>query len=298
MDTQDQRILCMLYEMGTIKAVSDALYITQPAISYRVKKLEEEFFIKILVRERRGVSFTPEGAYLVEYAKKSLEDLYIAKETLNSFSSEVQGTLRLGVANIFAHYKLPILLKSFQFLFPKVKVKLHTGLSPEIIDMLKNNKIDVGVENCGYNWSGEKEILCQEGICMISYEKIDFKNIHKYPLISTKRNHVLQQIINTWFRENYKQQPRAMMEVDFVDTCKTMVENGLGIAVVPSFCLRETDNLFVKNLTNSFGEPLFRNVFVNYKEGARKLPVVDNFLSHIRNHQYGSVNMSPDLLKR
>ena len=281
MDTQDLNILCMLSELGSIKAVGDALYLTQPAISYRIKKLEDEFAIQILIRESKGVTFTPKGEYLVEYARKSLDELHLAKQTLNNFSGEVQGTLRLGVANNFAHYKLPTLLKSFLSNYPKVKIKLHTGLSPEVMDLLRENKIDVGIENCGYKWTGEKKILCKEGICIISHEKIDVENIFKYPMISTKRNHVLQQMITTWFRDNYRYIPKTMMEVDFIDTCKTMVENGLGIAIVPEFCLTDRDKLFVQELTDHSGNRLFRDIFINYKNESKKLAVVDKFLDHI-----------------
>ncbi len=281
MDTQDLNILCILSEMGSIKAAGDALYLTQPAISYRIKKLEDEFAVQILIRESKGVTFTPEGEYLVEYARKSLDELRLAKETLNTFSGEVQGTLRLGVANNFAHYKLPPLLKSFQSIYPKVKIKLHTGLSPEIMDLLRENKIDIGIENCGYKWTGEKKILCKEGICLISYEKIDIENIHKYSMISTKRNHIFQQMITTWFRDNYKYLPKTMMEVDFIDTCKMMVKNGLGIAIVPSFCLTNNDNLFIEELTDNNGTRLSRNIYINYKNESKKLNVVEKFLNHI-----------------
>jgi len=281
MDIQDLRVLCMIPELGSIKAVADSIYLTQPAISYRIRKLEDEFNVKILIRENKGVRFTPEGELLVEYARRTLDELDGVKEELGNFGNRVQGTLRLGVANNFAHYKLPEILKKFQTLHPKVRIKLHTGLSPEIMDLMILNKIDIGIENCGYTWSGEKRLLCKERIALISNRKMCVADIDKHPMIMTKRNHVLHQQINTWLRNNLKKLPAVMMEVDFIDTCKVMVRNGLGIAIVPAFCLEEKDGLNVLFLEDENGAEITRDIFVNYKKDRLRLSSVREFLKHI-----------------
>jgi len=281
MDVQDLRVLCMLPEFGSIKAVADSIYLTQPAISYRIRKLEDEFDVKILIRENKGIRFTPEGEFLVEYARRALDELDRVKEQLGNFGDRVQGTLRLGVANNFAHYKLPEILKKFQSLYPKVRIKLHTGLSPEIMDLAILNKIDIGIENCGYTWAGEKRLLCRERIALISNREIRVAEIGNYPMIMTKRNHVLHQQINTWLRNNLKTPPVVAMEVDFIDTCKTMVKNGLGIAIVPAFCLEETNGLHVIYLADENGTELTREIFVNYRKDRLRLSAVREFLKHI-----------------
>ncbi|MBU2700419.1 DNA-binding transcriptional LysR family regulator [Sporomusaceae bacterium BoRhaA] len=74
------------------------LYISQPTLTGRLQQIEELFGVQIVIRSKRGVSFTPEGTYLVECARKMLHEMHGIKETLQAMKQEVAGTLRIAAS--------------------------------------------------------------------------------------------------------------------------------------------------------------------------------------------------------
>src|SRR5690625_2152933 len=89
------------------------MYISQPALTYRIKQIEKNFSTKIIIRGQKGVIFTEEGEYLVKYAKRMIKELRNTKDILQNMQGKIQGTLRLGVSSNHAFYKLPKLLEGF-----------------------------------------------------------------------------------------------------------------------------------------------------------------------------------------
>src|SRR5699024_8607210 len=130
--------------------------------------------------------------------------------------------------------------------YPKVKIHLKTALSPEIMDLLLNESIDIGIESGGYNWTGSKILLRTDRICLISKEKPHMEELPYLPMIKNKANPNLKGLIDQWWKNNFKEPPRVMMEVDHVATCKEMVKCGLGYGIVPSDCLGSEEPFHIK----------------------------------------------------
>src|SRR5699024_1379074 len=107
MDIIDWTVLSVLFENKNITETGKYLRISQPAITYRINKLEEEFEVKLVYRGRKGVVFTPQGEFLVNYASRMLNELQTTKDHILHFENKVQGVLRLSASSIFSRYKLP-----------------------------------------------------------------------------------------------------------------------------------------------------------------------------------------------
>ncbi|MCI1114050.1 LysR family transcriptional regulator, partial [Stenotrophomonas maltophilia] len=93
---------------------------------YRLQQLEKRFGVPLIVKHGKGIRFTPEGDYLVTYANKMLADLRDTKDHIVNMQREVQGTLRIGASIYFGQYKLPLIIKNFLELYPKVQVYVDT----------------------------------------------------------------------------------------------------------------------------------------------------------------------------
>ena len=74
MNLQDWKLLTELHKSNSISQTSETLFISQPALTRRLKQIEEEFSATILIRSSKGVTFTPQGELLVQYSQKMLKD--------------------------------------------------------------------------------------------------------------------------------------------------------------------------------------------------------------------------------
>lgn len=177
MQKQDCRMLISVYEEKNLTKAAEKLFTSQPAITYRLQKLEEEYQIKLYTREGNKLFFTPEGEYLVEFSKKMLLDLDKLEENLKTLKKDAIGTIRIGVSSNFALYKLPSLIKQFLDLPHAIQVNVTTGWSSEIIQLLNKNEIQIGIITGNYNWFDEKILLAEDPLTIISKKPIVLEDL-------------------------------------------------------------------------------------------------------------------------
>jgi DNA-binding transcriptional LysR family regulator len=282
-DFRDFAILQVLFEEKNIKKAADRLFLSQPAITYRIQQLEKELDIAILIRGNKGVQFTLQGEYMVEGSKNLLIQREELIEHVQNMGSEVQGTLRLGVSNNFAIYKLPPIIASFKKAFPKVKIQLKTGLGKEIMKLLEDGEIHIGIESAGHRWDEQKVLIDRSKICFISKDKICLETLPSQNFIYIASPSI-KRVYKNWWKKMFATHPMIAMETDYVETCKRMVINGLGVAFVPSFCLEPSDPVFSLDLTTDNGEEFFMESWMNYRESMMDLSVAREFIKFMKNN--------------
>ncbi|WP_255343664.1 LysR family transcriptional regulator [Geomicrobium sp. JCM 19039] len=175
MNEKDWILLQTLYEVKSITKTAEMLYISQPAITYRLSSIEREFGIEIAKRSNKGLKFTSEGEYLVHYFEKMSRELEKTKDWLLNMGKKNQGNLRLGVSSTFSYYRLPEILKKFMEEFPNIQVEVTTGWSSAILKKLEDEKIHIGIIRGGYDWKANSILISKENVCLISKDKIDIK---------------------------------------------------------------------------------------------------------------------------
>ena len=178
LDEKDWKLLVNLYAEKNITKTSKKLYISQPSLTYRIKQLEKEFGITLLHRGNKGITFTSEGEYLVKYAEKMLSELRQAEDALANMNNQLQGTLRLGSSSNFAHYELPSILEGFIYLYPDIDVQLKTGWSTDILELLQSESIHAAFIRGDIKWSGEKMLLSEERMSIVSKHEINLGDLH------------------------------------------------------------------------------------------------------------------------
>ena len=281
MDEKDWNVLRILFKEKQISRAAERLYISQPALTYRIKNLEKNFNTKLFFKTKGGIEFTTEGLHLVEYAEEMIHQLQKTKDYMLNIQNEVRGTLRLGVSSNFAQYKLPKLLKQFSNKFPHVQFNINTGWSTDILHLLDSSIVQIGILRGNYEWYGEKTLLHKETLCLISKEQINMDQLPELPLINYKTDNSLKTTINEWWQDKYSDPPTIMMETDRLETCKEMVKNHLGIAIVPKICLQQSDNLRTYELFYNDGTPVFRYTWLMYHRDLLQLSTVKNFIEFL-----------------
>ncbi|MGP4080690.1 LysR family transcriptional regulator [Pseudalkalibacillus sp. R45] len=282
METRDWLILQVLFEEKNITKAAKRVYISQPALTNRLKQIEKEFGVTIVNRGRRGIQFTSQGEYLAKCADEMLLAIQKIKEHVHDMEDRVSGTLRLGVSNYFSHYQLPALLKEFKDRFPDIEYKVTSGWSSEIAPLLPKKEIHLALVKGNFNWVDEKHLLFEETLCIVSREPIDLKDLPNLPRVDYRAEYSLKSVIDNWWSENYSHPPLINIEVDKVDTCKEMILNGLGYAIIPSMILRDTEGLFTIDLKTKEDKPLLRKTWMLYHKETLRLNMVREFVNFIK----------------
>jgi DNA-binding transcriptional LysR family regulator len=280
-DSKDWIILETLYEEQNITKTAERLYTSQPSISYRLQQIEDEFGVKLVFRNKKGIKFTAEGEYLIKYARNMIEELRKTKDYIQNLGGIIQGTLRLGVSSTFAQYKLPKILKNFLHHYPNVKVNVKTGYSSEVAQLLQNDDVQIGIIRGDYNWYDQKHLVHQEHLSIISKDMILIKDLPDLPRINYKTDPSLNQVIDNWWAQNYSKPPQNIMKVDKIETCKEMVKLGLGYAIIPDICLTQNHDFATQKLLLDNWEPLKRNTWLNYRSKSLELSVVREFVDFV-----------------
>lgn len=276
MINRDWHILQMLYIEKNITKAARNLFISQPALTKRLQQIEKEFEVKIVHRGQKGIQFTPQGEYLVEYTKEMIKREKEAKDQLANMSKEISGTIRLGLSN-FITRKIPPVLKMFKEKYPKVNFELTSNWSSKIYEQIYSNEIHIGFVRGDYKWKGEKELLLVENLALVSYKKVELEDLPLLPRVDYICDVKLQDMIDTWWAENYKVPPKLGIKVDKTDTCMEMVANDLGYAILPSLVVKN-ENLYQVTLENQDNKPIIRETWMLYHEEDYNLKLIKTFV--------------------
>jgi DNA-binding transcriptional LysR family regulator len=164
MDERDYTILQCLYEEKNMTKAAERLYTSQPSLTYRIQQIEKNLGIQVLVRTGKSIEFTPEGEYLASFARKMLTQIRNFNDHLSNMKSQVQGTLRIAATSITARYYLPKVLKTFSSMYPNINIIVNTGISRDVIHLLENEDVHVGIIRGDYHWLGKKHLVSRENI--------------------------------------------------------------------------------------------------------------------------------------
>lgn len=278
MDDRDWLILHTLYQEKSITKAGQSLYIAQPTLTKRLKQIEKELGVIIVHRGIRGVQFTPEGEYLAKRAEEMLFNLREIKEDLKNFSNQVAGTLRLGVSNFFGKYKLPGLLRQFKEQYPHVDFQVETGFSQDVFNLVYNQDVHIGFVRGDYSWPDQKKLVLEEQLCIASKNQIDLNQLPHLPRIDYRTDSLYKRLVDDWWAEHFTEPPSVAMVVDQGDTCKEMVLNGLGYAIIPSMFFEHVEDVYKFYISDKEGHPIIRKTWMFYHKEFLELNVVKAFV--------------------
>lgn len=145
MELRDLRVLVAVIEEGGFTRAADRLYLVQSSVSDAVQRLEREFELRLVDRDRRGVRPTPAGQRLLVWAKVLINSASRASEELSEFRSFAGGTLRLGLLSTMVPMVLPRLLAELHARFPHLEVHTEEGLATILVDRLATCDLDLVV---------------------------------------------------------------------------------------------------------------------------------------------------------
>src|SRR5215210_9289164 len=147
---------------------AEQLFMTQPAVTFQVKQLEEHFNTRLFERSHGRISLTPAGTLALEYAERILALSEEMDTRISDLTGAVAGTLLLGASTTIAEFILPHILGEFKALHPEVHAHMMVANSETIVNRVADHTIDVGlIESPTYLPSLQNEVCCDDELVLI-----------------------------------------------------------------------------------------------------------------------------------
>ncbi|MFC3884290.1 LysR family transcriptional regulator [Bacillus songklensis] len=286
------KMLVVLAQELNMRKASERLFVSQPALSQRLQTIEKAWNTQIFVRSQKGLSLTPAGEKIIQFAKEVVEKEEKVREELEALDKEVYGTLKLAVASIIGQHWLPRVLKQFVKRYPYAKISLVTGWSSEMVNYLYEDEVHLGIIRGNPDWKGVKEHILTDTLYLVDTEIRRVEDVLKSekPFIQFKSDSTYYQEIQDWWLRQFQTTPTRTIVVDQIETCKQMALNGIGFAILPSIALTEHDqDVYKIPLLDEHQQPLSRDTWLIGYESAFQLKQVKAFLEVVKEFETGKV---------
>ena len=239
MNLQQLEYILAVDEHKSFSKASAAKFISQPALSMMIQKLENELDIRIFDRSKKPISPTNAGRIIIDQARVILREVDKLEEINRSLKKTMQGKLSIGIIPTLAPYLLPLFLKPFLEKFPKIHIKIYENTTEVIIEKLKTGMLDAGILVTPLSYNFIKEIpLFYEQFFVYSRE-FNNKNfllpidIDPDELWLLEEGHCFRSQILNLCELRKKSQARFEFEAGSIDTLIKMVDHQSGVTIVP-----------------------------------------------------------------
>lgn len=276
----DYRLLVALSEQGTLRKAADTLYISQPAVSQRLKTIEDEWGTDIFIRTKKKLITTTNGELIIQHAKKMLKEETTLKEMIQYYEGTVNGKLSIGVSSLIGQTILPKVLEKYIKLYPEVKISLQVGSSTRI--MRNRQEFHVSVIRGTQIMNMQNEVLMKDRHYFI-YPKDKSDQLNTLPMIEFQADPIYLKDIETWYTEQFKETYAPQIKTDQIATCKALLLAGVGMTVLPEVVVNDIDqSLFEVQLLSVNEHDLLRETFLCYESDMLSLPQVKAFIDMMK----------------
>lgn len=296
-----------VYKERSFTKAAQNLYISQPSLSARIKKIEEIIGEPLFDRSTTPLQLTEVGKVYIEAAEEITQIEQRVENYINDLAGLKTGNLAVGASTLFAAYVVPSLITQFNQKFPDVHIQLIEGNTAELEEMLGSNALDFVIDNYPYDSIlYNKELYCEENILLavpkhfavneelgmyqLSYKNIKNKNYlnQKYPAVPLGRFADLPFIMLTQGNDtrtrgdrlcrNVGFKPNIVLEFNQQSTAYMASSTQLGATFISDILVSQLptfENLVYYKLD---GEEAKRKVFFYYKTHKYKTRVMEEFV--------------------
>ena len=228
------RIFYAVANTGNISKTAKELYISQPAISKSIQKLEENMGVKLFERSSRGVTLTPEGELLYTHVKSAFETLTLGEEKLRRSVALGIGNLTIGVSSTLCKYILLPYLEKFIKKFPHINISIDCQSTHHTLKLLEEGRLDIGLIGNFYPIQEIEDIFAatKDYLHNLRIRGVDKHHIlQDSTLLLLDKENMTRQYIDYYFQNNHID-VQDTIEVSNMDLLIEMSKIGLGIGCV------------------------------------------------------------------
>lgn len=254
MDIQALTAFIAVAELQSFSLAAEQLYLTQPAISKRIKGLEEQLNSPLFDRHNRSLSLTNTGHSLLPKAREIVQLVSDTQLSMRNMNHQVEGRLKLGTSHHIGLHRLPPYLKSFVSQFPQAELNLSFMNSESAYQAIAQRQVELALttlEASNTNnlpegiisealWQDEMVFVCAVDHPLNMLAQVKLKDLSEYPAILPEANTFTFKLL----AEKFKQQKLTLntpMPTNYLETIKMLVSVGLGWSLLPKTMLESAE---------------------------------------------------------
>ncbi|MFB7304461.1 LysR family transcriptional regulator [Heyndrickxia sporothermodurans] len=269
-----------LINTGNFTETGLKLNLTQSSISHTISNLEAELELSLIIRNRNNIVLTSEGKIVYEHISKILQQQQQLETTVANLKNLIGGSLSVGILPSVSLVLLPKVLAYFEQHHPSLTIRLMEGDYDQIEEWLNNGVVDVGFlvdpysKNLVFDAVFDDELVCimYKDHPLANEDKLQLEQLKHERWIMPKRT--IDRDVSRILSEN-KIYPHIVYEISVDQVILTMVNENLGISIVPnSLLIHAPKNLIRKN----FYESYVRRVGIAYKRNIHLSPAALKFV--------------------
>lgn len=293
MNFHQLQIFYTVAQRGSFSAAAQALHMTQPAVTMQIQSLEEHFGTKLLERSSKRIELTEAGRTLLPYARKSIDLVREADESMSSFTSMLEGRLLLGASLTIGEYVLPRLLGSFGQEFPHIRIVMKVMNTTQIMDDILKNQLNFGLIEAPVQHTDmavepimkdELKLIVPSRHPLAELETVRLEEVLAYPFVLREQGSGTRQVMEEELARHQIEAARLdiIMELGSTGAVKSAVEAGLGITFLSPSSVKHEVALGLLKVVEISNISFQRQFYViHHKSMLLPIPAV-TFLSYLR----------------
>ncbi len=283
MSIRKYEIFLKTVDLGSLTKASQILGYTQSALSHMIAGLEDEWGLKLLIRNRTGVSLTDDGRRLLPAIRKVCQENQALFQQVSEIHDLQTGSLRIGTILSVSTHLLPDLIYTFLEKHPDIDFELLQGNYDDITQWISENRIDCGFLRLPTDESFDTILMVREKFMAIfpADRVVDdlvfrFEHVKEEPYIL--RPDTLDGELSK-FLKNASYQPKITYSAKDDFAVMAMVEKGLGMSILPELLMKDTAYRLKKV---ELDPPIYREICLAYKNTQSLSPVARAWIRHVK----------------
>ena len=226
---------------GNISKASQELYVSQPAVSRSIRKLEEDLGTTLFKRNSRGVTLTEEGELLYEHVQEAFHALDTGEQLLQRRRKLGVSHLRIGVSTIMCKYVLLPYLQEFIRRYPHIRITISCQSTYQTLNLLAEQKVDIGFVGEPETLKGldffplqrirDTFVATQTYLDNLNLRETDHNLYHTATFMMLDEENLSRQFVNAYF-QTHGIELKNILEVSSIDLLIEFAKIGLGAACV------------------------------------------------------------------
>ncbi len=286
MDMNLQKYLSFVktVEYGSFTKAAEILNYTQSGVSRMIADLEKDWSITLLERNKYGIKLTSDGMKLLPYAKNLCAEFDKLQMQIDEINGLDSGLIRIGTFSSVATHWLPNIIKEFQKDYPNIDYELLLGDYTEIEEWIHTGRVDCGFLRLPTHQEFETIFLHRDKLLAIIPENHSLRAAPKFPISALCNEPFMllekgskAEISEIFERNNLIPNVKFTTWDDYA--VMSMVESGLGIAILPKLILKRVP---YKILSKELDVPAYRDIGLALRSKKNASLAVKKFLDYLK----------------
>lgn len=241
MDIQNIRAFLMVAETQSFSRAAEKLFLTQPAISKRISTMEHALDCQLFDRLGKSIQLTQAGEALIPSYQRILNEMNETQRIISTMRSNISGHLKFGTSHHIGLHRLPQILRQYSNQYPDVELDIQFMDSEQAAEQILKGNIELALITLPDTaekpldaikiWSDPMQCVVAHDHVLAKYKIVDREILSQYGVLLQAHSTHTRNIIDNALQ--LKPETKIIMESNYLETIKAMIQHGLGWGVLP-----------------------------------------------------------------